>query len=38
MPHVGEPGRLLAPDLIGMGQSRKPEIAYLCARKYDSVR
>jgi pimeloyl-ACP methyl ester carboxylesterase len=28
MPHVGEPGRLLAPDLIGMGQSRKPEIAY----------
>jgi haloalkane dehalogenase len=28
MPHVGEPGCLLAPDLIGMGQSRKLEIAY----------
>jgi hypothetical protein len=28
-PHVGEPGCLPAPDLIGMGQSRKLEIAYL---------
>ena len=27
LPRVG-PGRLLAPDLIGMGQSGKPDIAY----------
>jgi haloalkane dehalogenase len=27
MPRVGE-GRMLAPDLIGMGQSAKPDIAY----------
>jgi hypothetical protein len=27
MPRVG-PGRLLAPDLIGMGRSGKPDIAY----------
>lgn len=27
LPRIGEPGRLLAPDLIGMGRSGKPEIA-----------
>ncbi|MDJ0347510.1 haloalkane dehalogenase [Streptomyces sp. H10-C2] len=27
LPAVGEPGRLLAPDLIGMGESGKPDIA-----------
>ena len=27
LPHIG-PGRLLAPDLIGMGASGKPDIAY----------
>ena len=27
-PAIGEPGRLLAPDLIGMGHSGKPDIAY----------
>jgi pimeloyl-ACP methyl ester carboxylesterase len=30
LPRVG-PGRLLAPDLIGMGQSGKPDIAYAFA-------
>ena len=30
LPHVG-PGRLLAPDLIGMGRSGKPDIPYLFA-------
>ena len=28
LPAVGGPGRLLAPDLIGMGDSGKPDIAY----------
>ncbi|MEU4730143.1 haloalkane dehalogenase [Streptomyces sp. NPDC023588] len=28
LPAVGAPGRLLAPDLIGMGKSGKPDIAY----------
>ncbi|WP_312872553.1 haloalkane dehalogenase [Rhizobium viscosum] len=28
IPHVGSPARSLAPDLIGMGQSGKPDIAY----------
>lgn len=28
LPAVGEPGRRLAPDLIGMGDSGKPDIAY----------
>ncbi|MCX5205687.1 haloalkane dehalogenase [Streptomyces sp. NBC_00237] len=28
LPAVGAPGRLLAPDLIGMGASGKPDIAY----------
>ena len=28
MPLVGAPARLLAPDLIGMGRSGKPAIAY----------
>jgi haloalkane dehalogenase len=28
LPAIGEPGRLLAPDLIGMGRSGKPDIAY----------
>ncbi|MET0135702.1 MAG: haloalkane dehalogenase [Kibdelosporangium sp.] len=28
LPAVGGPGRLLAPDLIGMGQSGKPDIGY----------
>jgi len=28
LPGIGEPGRLLAPDLIGMGRSGKPGIAY----------
>ena len=30
LPRVG-PGRLLAPDLIGMGRSGKPDIPYLFA-------
>lgn len=30
LPHVG-PGRLLAPDLIGMGRSGKPDVPYLFA-------
>ncbi|MGW2152125.1 haloalkane dehalogenase [Nonomuraea sp. NPDC001699] len=28
LPAVGGPGRLLAPDLIGMGRSGKPDLAY----------
>jgi haloalkane dehalogenase len=28
LPLIGEPGRCLAPDLIGMGQSGKPAIGY----------
>lgn len=28
LPAVGDPGRRLAPDLIGMGESGKPNIAY----------
>lgn len=28
LPAVGDPGRRLAPDLIGMGESGKPEIGY----------
>jgi haloalkane dehalogenase len=28
LPRIGEPGRLLAPDLIGMGRSGKPQVAY----------
>jgi haloalkane dehalogenase len=28
LPRVAAPGRLLAPDLIGMGRSGKPELAY----------
>lgn len=28
IPNIGSPARSLAPDLIGMGQSGKPEIAY----------
>ena len=28
LPHIGASGRLLAPDLIGMGSSGKPDIAY----------
>jgi haloalkane dehalogenase len=28
LPAVGDPGRRLAPDLIGMGESGKPDIAY----------
>jgi haloalkane dehalogenase len=31
LPGIGEPGRLLAPDLIGMGRSGKPDIAYTFA-------
>ncbi|WP_392671760.1 haloalkane dehalogenase [Streptomyces sp. LN785] len=31
LPAVGGPGRLLAPDLIGMGESGKPGIAYTFA-------
>jgi haloalkane dehalogenase len=29
--HVGDPGRRLAPDLIGMGESGKPDIEYTFA-------
>lgn len=28
LPRIGEPGRLLAPDLIGMGRSGKPDVPY----------
>lgn len=28
LPAIGEPGRLLAPDLIGMGRSGKPDLPY----------
>jgi haloalkane dehalogenase len=28
LPRIGEPGRLLAPDLIGMGRSGKPAVPY----------
>lgn len=28
LPRIGEPGRCLAPDLIGMGKSGKPDIPY----------
>lgn len=28
LPHFGAPGRLLAPDLIGMGRSGKPDVPY----------
>ena len=28
LPHIGVSGRLLAPDLIGMGNSGKPDISY----------
>lgn len=28
LPQIGEPGRCLAPDLIGMGDSGKPPVAY----------
>ena len=28
LPRIGAPGRCLAPDLIGMGRSGKPDIAY----------
>lgn len=28
MPNIGSPARSIAPDLIGMGQSGKPDIAY----------
>ncbi|MEU9131964.1 haloalkane dehalogenase [Kitasatospora sp. NPDC048540] len=31
LPAVGRPGRLLAPDLIGMGASGQPDIAYTFA-------
>ncbi|MFC6898833.1 alpha/beta fold hydrolase [Nonomuraea dietziae] len=31
LPAIGEPARLLAPDLIGMGRSGKPGIAYTFA-------
>ncbi|GII89996.1 haloalkane dehalogenase [Sinosporangium siamense] len=31
LPAVGDPGRRLAPDLIGMGESGKPDIAYTFA-------
>ncbi|MEV4165359.1 haloalkane dehalogenase [Nonomuraea dietziae] len=31
LPAIGEPARLLAPDLIGMGRSGKPDIAYTFA-------
>lgn len=31
LPAVGAPGRLLAPDLIGMGESGKPDLAYTFA-------
>ena len=31
LPAVGDPGRLLAPDLIGMGDSGKPDIDYTFA-------
>lgn len=31
LPRIGAPGRCLAPDLIGMGRSGKPEIAYTFA-------
>lgn len=31
IPYVGSPARSLAPDLIGMGQSGKPDIAYCFA-------
>ena len=28
VPRIGEPCRLLAPDLIGMGRSGKPDVPY----------
>ena len=28
LPQIGDPGRCLAPDLIGMGNSGKPPVAY----------
>jgi haloalkane dehalogenase len=28
LPQIGEPGRALAPDLIGMGRSGKPDVPY----------
>src|SRR5882724_9491858 len=28
LPEIGKPGRLLAPDLIGMGSSGKPDLQY----------
>jgi haloalkane dehalogenase len=28
LPRIGEPGRCLAPDLIGMGRSGKPDVPY----------
>lgn len=28
LPAVGKPGRLISPDLIGMGASGKPDISY----------
>jgi haloalkane dehalogenase len=28
IPQIGEPGRCLAPDLIGMGRSGKPDVSY----------
>ena len=31
LPRIGEPGRCLAPDLIGMGGSGKPDVPYLYA-------
>ncbi|GAA1964085.1 haloalkane dehalogenase [Kitasatospora viridis] len=31
LPAMGGPGRLLAPDLIGMGESGKPDLAYTFA-------
>jgi haloalkane dehalogenase len=34
MPHVEGQGRIIAPDLIGMGKSDKPEIGYTYAEQY----
>ena len=28
LPRIGDPARRLAPDLVGMGRSGKPEVAY----------
>ena len=35
MPHLEAQGRVIAPDLIGMGKSDKPDIAYTIAEQRD---